>query len=328
MYGKLLLFIFLGTAVCAGAQPPSLAGKVTRQVAAATLKNNALSKVRFANLQVGKEALRLHVSSVGAGNYCPKVRRFELASSFIPAGKVLKRLENYNWLIPPMTGYISSAKALSSFSPVKEASLLDAAFGPQPQYQGIFVSTFEELRSLSFQPVANAAGALAALQAAHSLAAVNPAGFLAVLVKGNAYRPKDLLLWDPVEAHWISWNYSKSAVLRQNREEMGQSFKDQNVYWSWQLAKQGVIIRPDSYDYPVSVRISPDGINWQEVKLNTPLGDSLWQAWNEGFYISYDRHTHTALFAYDKEAPLFSSVEEVFAWMKRAGAEQIHPPHR
>lgn len=97
---------------------------------------------------------------------------------------------------------------------------------------------------------------------------------------------------------------------------MQQEFKDQNAYWAWQLGQQGVIIRPNSYDYPTSIRISSDGVNWQEVRLNTQLGDALWMAWNEGFYISYDRHAHTARFAASKEAPQFSTVEEVLAWRK------------
>ncbi len=313
MYGKLLLFILLGVCACADAQELSMTGKVTKQI----FKQKAALHVQVPNLQLGKEALRLHFSSVGMGDYASSARRYEQVFRARSSGQLLESLKVSSLGIAPLPGYIYEAHSLASFDPAKEAVILDGVYGPKTQYKGVFVSTFEELRALSYRPVQAGTDALSSLNEAKQASAKLKFGFLALVIKGNAYRPKDVLIWNPGENSWISWNYSKASALRLHRETMQKEFKDQNAYWSRQLEKQGVVIRPDVYDTPSSIRISADGVNWQEYGLDSELGAELWQAWNEGFYISYDRHAHKARFALTKQDPLFSTLEDVFLWQTR-----------
>lgn len=322
MYGKLLLLILFGISVSAGAQGVSMTGKVTRSVVkascAATEKALFASRVRVPNLQLGREALRLHVSGVGVGDYAKKANRFSVASSLIPAASLLNKLQARNWVVKPLPGYVFSVKELSSFNPAKQAALLDKVYSSDAKYRGLFVPTFEELRALSYRPVEDGVDAASALQSARTQAAEGKTGFLALVLAGNAFRPKDVLVWDSAEKNWLSWNYSKAAVLRKEHETLRAEFLDQNAYWSWQLDTQGVVVRPDSYDEPASIRVSVDGINWQELKLDSPTGAAIWEAWGQKLYISYDRHTHKARFALHKDAPLFSSPESVFLWKEAA----------
>lgn len=322
MYGKLLLLILFGISVSAGAQGVPMAGKVTRSVVkasgAATEKALLATRVRVPNLQLGREALRLHVSSVGVGDYAKKANRFSVASSLIPSASLLNKLQARNWVVKPLPGYISSDKELSSFSPAKQAELLNKVYGFDAKYQGVFASTFEDLRALSYRPVEGGVDALSALQSARIQAADGKTGFLALAIKGNSFRPKDILVWDIAEKRWLSWNYSKAAVLRKEHEALRAEFIDQNAYWAWQMDNQGVVVRPDSYDEPTSIRVSVDGVNWQEFKLDTLTGSAIWEAWCQKLYISYDRHTHKARFALHKDAPLFSAPESVFLWKDAA----------
>ncbi|MDD7579119.1 MAG: hypothetical protein PUK24_06215 [Elusimicrobia bacterium] len=322
MYGKLLLLILFGIGVSAGAQGGSMTGKVTRSVVkasgVATERTLLATRVRVPNLQLGREALRLHVSNVGVGDYAKKANRFSLASSLVPSTSFLDKLQAHHWVVKPLPGYICSVKELSSFSPAKQAELLNKVYGFDTKYRGVFASTFEDLRALAYRPVEGGVDALSALQSVRIQATEGKTGFLALAIEGNSYRPKDILVWDIAEKRWLSWNYSKSAVLRKEHEALRAEFMDQNAYWAWQLDTQGVVVRPDSYDEPTSIRISVDGVNWQEFKLDTLTGLSIWEAWIQKLYISYDRHTHKARFALHKDAPLFSSPESVFLWQDAA----------
>lgn len=324
MYRKFLLFILLGVCVSANAQKLSVikqaGGSMAKLPEMVLSRQWALSQVRIPSVQLGREALRLHVSSVGVDNYAQKARRFAWASSLALPDGLINRLSGAHWIVPPFPGYVVSLKDLSGFSPTQQALVLNSAYGVGTKYCGVFVSTFEEVRALSFRPVKDGKEALRALQSARRQAAEKKKGFLAVAIEGNANRPKDILIWTPTQNSWLSWNYSKAVVLRKEHEVFRLQFKDQHAYWAWQLENQGIVVRPNSYDEPSSVRVSQDGINWQEFGLDTRLGAALWNAWKDGLYISYNRHSRTASFALDKDAPFFSSPELVKLWKESLAA--------
>ena len=268
----------------------------------------------LSNPQLGLEALCLGVSCIGMDDYAKKARRFSVASSWVQSPALLNKLQARQWVVKPFPGYIFSVKEISSFNVAEQAELLNKIYGAEAKYQGVFVPTFEELRSLSFRPVEDGVDAASALLSAKIQAANGKTGFLALSVKGNSYRPKDVLVWDAAQQNWLSWNQSKAAVLRKEHEALRMKFKDENAYWAWQLENQGIIVRPDSYNEPTSIRVSVDGVNWQQLELNSPTAEELWDAWSQNMYISYDRHAHTARFAVDKDAPLFSSPEVALLW--------------
>ncbi len=330
MYGKLILCILFmagavsslpaqGVAVLKSQkkvmQSVGSVGKISKQIAA---KLN----VRVPNVQVGREALLLTPSHVGVGDYSTKVKRYKKAQALFRVSSPLRWLETKHWTETPFPGYIAAYKP-ALFSPGKQAQVLNEAFGADAAFKADFVSSFDDVRFQSVHPVTDGVPALEALQTAAGLAALKKSGFLTIAVKGNAFRPKDVLIWNADAGTWISLNASKAAVIRGKYENLKQQFKDENAYWAWQLENQGVVIRPNQYEDPTFIRVSTDGINWHQFGLDTRLGADLWDAWNDGLYISYDRHTHAALFSTVKEAPAFSSVELVQNWRRahEAGVE-------
>lgn len=283
----------------------------------------AFGSVGVPSISLGLEALRVHPSAVGMGDYPRQAARFNTLSAIVPSKSLLSVLQDHHFITKPVQGYITSATQLKGFSVTKEAEKLRLVYGKDTKMSGRFLSTFEELRSLSFVAVKDSRDIFSALAAAFLQSVEKQTGFLTLAVEGSALRPKDVLVWNPQTQNWISLNKSKAAVLKTDYRHMKDAFKEENVYWAMLMEEQGVVVRPDNYDNPSSVFISTDGLNWQRFGLDSPAGAELWKAWNESLYIAYDRHARRARFGLSKESPLFSSVDNVYMWVsaQQAGIE-------
>ncbi len=322
MYGKLFLLLLLG--MC-GASSLRAQGNVMKslfktssaveasarqagkQVARMASKHSAAKLAVVPSLAVGAEALRVQVSPVGLGKYRQNVRNYNLVSKVVPV-----QVPENRWLQKPLDGYISSFKTIH-FDAAEQESKLLAIYGKDKHFQGVFVGFFEDLRQHSYGPVKKPETLASALKTALEQGEKKRAGFLALLVDGNAFRPKDILIWNNTSNTWISYNKSKAEVLRHNYKERLARVEEENKYWAGLLQEQGLVVRPDNYDSPKSIRVSQDMVTWQELPLDSQAGQEIWDAWNEGLYITYERHSHTARFAENKDALVsYSSLEHLF----------------
>lgn len=327
MYRNLFFIMALGCCFASSlwAQKGAAADNLVRHIFRGGLRKNviapvnvsrasALSRVGIASAELGREAFLLHPSSIGTAAYSLRAARFHTAARWIPSQALLHRLEKSRLFTAPVQGYIVSPSQLKDLDMLAEAESFKIVYGKDKKFKGMFVSSFEELRRLLYTPVPDGTDALAALNAAYREAVSKRSGFFVVSIEGNAYRPKDVLVWNAVGKYWISMNKSKAAVLQNDRLQMLDSFNELHSFWKVALETRGAVVRPDNYEYPSLVRISADGLNWHQFDLNTPSGADLWDAWKESFYIAYDRHLHVVRFAAAKGEPLFSSPRRVRQW--------------
>lgn len=332
MYGKLFLClaVFGLSAQCAqggGPLKPLATGAKAEKMALNAGRNLSAKLSRFRrnivypNKFLGTEALRLQPSFVGVGDYTQRARRFNMLNQVIPAEKLEKFLPKSGNVIKPLDGYIFSFKKVDVSVIRNQQRFFARIYGDTKRFQGVFVKTFEELRQFSYMGVKKPEELSAALENAIKQGQSKETGFLALLVEGNAYRPKDILIWDEAAQKWISYNQSKAEVLRYNIDTMRAKFAEDNQYWASLIQERGVLIRPDNYEDPSSVRVSLDGLNWQEFSIFDQTGADLWDAWNENLYISYDRHQHKAWFSETKDAKKFASLLDLnmFRRTKAAG---------
>lgn len=336
MYRNLFFIMALGCCFTSSlwAQKGAAANNLVRHIFQGGLRKNviapvnvsrasALSRVGIASAELGREAFRLHPSAIGTKDYSLRAARFNTVNKLIPSQTVLAKLVQKHWIAEPVDGYIVSPSQLKDLDMPAEAESFKIVYGKDKKFKGMFVSSFEDVRLLLYMPVQDGTDALSALNAAYREAVVKHSGFFVVSIGGNAYRPKDVLVWNAAGKYWISMNKSKAAVLRNDRLQMRDFFNELHSFWKVALETRGAIVRPDNYEYPSLVRVSTDGLNWHQFDINTSAGADLWDAWKEAFYIVYDRHLHSARFAAAKGEPLFSSPRRVRQWniSRQAGIE-------
>lgn len=310
MYGKFILCLLVGVLTVSSQARGNVLRGIGKQGKAAVSADRSLKKV-VSSSRIAREGLRLHPSSVGIGNYAQKVRRFQTLDK-LRLTPIVERIGAARWVRPPLDGFTVGFTA-NKMDVAREAAHLEQLFGKSAKFKGVFCATFEEVRALSFQAVQDGTDAAAALENAAAEGGRLRDGFLTVAIAGNSFRPKDVLIYSPQSKSWISLNQSKARYLAQDLLALRQSFRSENKYWAECLDRQGVVIRPDNYAVPHIVRVSLDGVTWQEFDISSQTGSDLWKAWNEGFYIAYDRHSHTARFALSKESAGFSSFDNLIA---------------
>lgn len=333
MFEKLLLCLLVGIiSVSAHAQGKlvkdmvkvSKETSVVSKQAAKKVADIAASTIISASSMVGREALLLHPSVVGTKPYLIKTQRFEAVDRFL-SKKIVARFEDFDWLVRPMDGFFVKFQP-GQINVEREVLRLGQEYGTSRKFKGYFLADFMRVKALTSREVTDGTDLSAALKTAVEQAQAQRSGFLALAIEGNANRPKDVLLYDANTKNWISLNQSKAAYIRSVKlQELRKLFRDNNRYWGDLLERQGVVIRPDNYDVPNRLSVSLDGVNWQEMDAGSQLGEDLWNAWNEGFFIQYDRHSRKARFALSQDEVFFSSFENavVYRDAKAAGMSVI-----
>ncbi len=217
--------------------------------------------------------------------------------------------------------------------------LLEAAYGIETQFEGSFVSTFNEVMKAAEIPVENPVSAGQALEQARTRGRELKSGFFVIRVAGNSQRPKDTLLLDLEQVNFITLNRSKArawatAVHQRTLQEDPLILKKFPYLESWKTDPsnidrrdtQGVILRVSSAQkmgVPEEIGVSITGNSWTYYHLDparayTPKealkAAQIWIAWNKGYYIMTEE-SGGILFAAEKGKPLFSTVEEVDAYV-------------
>ncbi len=303
-----------------------------------------------ANTQIGQEILRgKHNSVIGTPEHlhfnqvAGRVGFLGSTISRTIAKQVLKPAE-----VPParFPGYYTDfVQAWRTFNQRTQSKggcleiLLEAAYGEDAQFEGTFVPTFNEVMKMAEIAVENPVSARQALEQARTQGRELKSGFFVIRVAGNTQRPKDTLLLDLDQVNFITLNRSKArawaSVVRQRTLQEDPLILEKFPYLeSWKTDPhnidrrdtQGVILRLSSTQtvgVPDEIGVSISGNAWTYYHLNPTHAYTLkesrkaaeiWIAWNKGYYIMLEE-SGDVLFAAGKGKPLFSTVEEVDAYV-------------
>lgn len=250
---------------------------------------------------IGRQALSLNPSTVGALDYAMRARRYARFAKFVPEWLMCKLPRKY--FTKPFDGYIVDFRRIDTNAIKATIPMLESTFDPDCEYEGRLVHSFTKVNDMSFHAAPNPTNLQKALENAIDEGDKWRSGFLVLVAEGNQYRPKDILIWNSSSAKWISLNHSKGNFLKPRIVECRNKFIEDNSYWASLLNKQGVVVRPDCYDDPLSIRISKDGVIWYEFPCRTSdddsinhIGEDIWVAWNNDIRIDYNRHTHIVRF--------------------------------
>lgn len=175
------------------------------------------------NKRVGAEALRRGVSS-SVGTVRPtfksnlKCKAYEICSRHLEPAKVDALVERQLVQEPFPAYYTSFPKVWSKFQEKVGGKLgtleviLEAAYGPEPQFDGAFVNTYREVVLLSKQPVEQGVEAAEALARAYSQGMERESGFFMIRVQATQQHPQDVLLLDMKDVQNVEWISMRQSV--------------------------------------------------------------------------------------------------------------------
>lgn len=175
------------------------------------------------NKRVGAEALQKGVSS-SVGTVRPtltsrlKCKAYELCARHFKSAKLDALVERQLAQESFPAYYESFPKEWAAFHENTKAQLgtleviLEAAYGEEEQFDGVFVETYAEVVALSKHPVEEGVHAGKALSQAYSQAMTFENGFFVIRVKATAQHPQDVLLLDIKDAQQIRWISMRQSI--------------------------------------------------------------------------------------------------------------------
>jgi len=184
---------------------------------------------------------------------------------------------------------------------------------PKGQFNSYVVQNLSTVDALTGTSLFKGKSAPEALKMGLERAEWAKEGYLVVVVKGNKNHLKDILVMDHENGRWLSVNGSKGRAIARNFEDFSKQVKQEREAAPHPLEQQGVWMEPVGARGEESqlVRMTDDGLVWRNFDAGQGIGAELKEAWNGNYYIRYYPHEHKALYAVDKDSPLFTSTEEV-----------------
>ena len=190
---------------------------------------------------------------------------------------------------------------------------LQTTFPSGEAFEGHFVRSLQDLRSLSHRPIGQGVSAADALQQAVKEGETQENGFFAVVVAGNSKRAREVMVLDLEKGQWIPFNSSSGKAFAKHREWLATEFVRQYPELADILKKRGVLVRIQKE--PIrSVAISTDGLIWHKKDLFSQQGKDLYYAVENNFLIKLDFNTQRFVFAAEENAPYLATVKDVLLW--------------
>ena len=226
--------------------------------------------------------------------------------------------------------------------------ILEAAYGENATFDGMFVRSFDEAIALTQQPVKEPLSAAQAMDKALQQADKVKSGFFVITVTGNEHRAKDVLLLDLSKNRFISLNKSKALVWAQIAQRQGKAepFLGRRAYLTRydmaQVPMKDVVYLPlarGEQDQPIAdalFAVMLDKGNEVWINMHDGLNGTVWhgfsileeeelaamqvkanilEAMEKGYYIFQQNQTSPVLFSAQLGKPLFKTVGEVDAYL-------------
>ena len=286
------------------------------------------------SIQVGKEAIKPPKTSTIGAPSAHQYIRVQRGTRFLGENlshKIARKITSTPRpeSFPGFTSRFSRDVEIFMSNPnaalTKISVVLEAKYGLEAVAEGSFVRSFEEVKELSLKPVENPVTIGEAMADALEQADRMQSGFFVIRIKGNAHRPKDVLLLDlkyqenGQPFRWISFNKSKSNAWSQRISQQRQAIKNPSLEVEMaedRRATQGIMMWPEG-EGKTGLRVSADGQHWLEYPMegNSPealTGQEIWKAWNAGYYVLLpEEQGGTVGFAYAPGKRIFGRVEDV-----------------